>query len=287
MALHPAIRSMLGRYPCETKQDYKNALKEIVQEVALLGLSRHGFFDKAAFYGGTALRIAHKLDRFSEDLDFELLKEAKSFQLERYLSGITDELQTYGLKMTASFKKKNQDDSKVESAFIKGNTLEHLLLIEGLEDPSAGINKNDRIKIKLEVDTDPPRVSPQIEVRYHQNPIPFSYRILDLPSLFSGKLHAIICRNWGHTRVKGRDFFDFIWFRNQKIEPNYEYLKSKLSQSGHWNENHLFGPTELKELLKSRFESINWDQAKNDIEPFIKDPFALEVWSTDFFLSLL
>ncbi len=85
MTMTPAVRAMLARYQCETGQDYVNALKEIIQEIALLGLWRAKFFEHAAFYGGSALRILYELDRFSEDLDFSLLKPKSDFKLSPYL----------------------------------------------------------------------------------------------------------------------------------------------------------------------------------------------------------
>jgi hypothetical protein len=284
MAIHPAIREMLRRYELKSKDDYKNGLKEIIQEVALLGLARQNFFDKACFYGGTALRIAHNLDRFSEDLDFEKIKNAGEIKLENYLQGIDDELKAFGLNLKSERRIKTVE-SVVDSAFIKGNTLEHLLLIEGVDDPQKGINKNDIIKIKLEIDLDPPEIPSQTEVLFHSYPIDFSYRALDLPSLFGGKLHAVLCRQWKGERIKGRDFYDFAWYVKKKITPNLDYLASKMRQSGNWNGSKLT-TEDLIDLLEKKFDSMNWELARKDVLPFIKDPFTLNVWSADFFKSL-
>jgi hypothetical protein len=284
MALHPAINEMLKRYNLKAKDDYKNALKEIVQEIALLGLARQKFFDKAAFYGGTALRISHHLDRFSEDLDFEKLPTIKEIKLENYLQGIDDELKVFGLNLKSE-KKIKTSDSSIDSAFIKGNTLEHLLLIAGIEDEAKLINKNDIIKVKLEVDLDPPAIASNTEVLFHHYPIDFSYRLLDLPSLFAGKLHAILCRDWKGDRVKGRDFYDFTWYIKKNISPNLSYLESKLRQSGHWSSDTLTMPV-LVDLLKVKFNKVKWESAKKDVFPFVKDPFALDVWGPDFFNQL-
>lgn len=284
MAIHPAIKEMLNRYELHSNNDYKNALKEIVQEVALLGLARQNFFDKASFYGGTALRIAHGLDRFSEDLDFERNDNAEELNLENYLQGIDDELKTFGLNLKSE-KKIKTANSAVDSAFIKGNTIEHLLMIEGIEDPQRGINKNDLIKIKLEIDLEPPAYSSTKEVLFHSYPIDFSFRVLDLPSLFAGKLHAILCRQWKGERIKGRDFYDFAWYIKKKIKPNLPYLESKMRQSGHWEGEDLT-MEELITLLEKKFDSMNWEFAKKDVLPFIRDSFTLNVWSEAFFNSL-
>lgn len=287
MALHPAILSMLGKYKCETKQEYKNALKEIIQEVALLGLARYKFFDKASFYGGTALRIAHNLDRYSEDLDFELNSKDDKLDLQNYFEGIDNELSTYGLNLKAEIKEKSNKESTTDSAFIKGNTLEHLLLIEGLDDPQKGIHKDELLKVRFEIDIDPPNTPPLREVKFHQNPIPYSYKILDLPSLYSGKLHAVLCRNWSGGRVKGRDFYDYLWYQKNNVSPNFDYLKAKLVQSGRWKEKIPFSEIELKDFLHAKFKEVDWQQAKADVTPFIRDTYALEVWSEDFFNSTL
>lgn len=283
MSFHPAIQEMLTKYQCKTKDEYKNALKEIVQEVALLGLARQNFFDKASFYGGTALRIAHNLNRFSEDLDFELLKVTGDFTFESYLKGIDDELKSFGLNLKSE--KKLKTGTEIDSAFIKGFTLEHLLLIEGVDNARSGINKNDVIKIKLEIDLNPPEIPSTTEIVFHQTPIPFSYRILDLPSLFAGKLHAVLCREWKGERIKGRDFYDFLWYVKKNVPVNLPYLDSKMRQSGHWTGNQLTKDI-LLDLLTKKFETLNWELAKKDVAPFIKDPFELAVWNQDFFMAM-
>lgn len=283
MSLHPAIGQMLAKYNCKTKEDYKNALKEIVQEVALLGLARHHFFDKAAFYGGTALRMAHQLNRFSEDLDFEFVKPNKNFNFESYLKGIDEELSSFGLNMRSE--KKIKTSTEIDSAFIKGSTLEHILLIEGIENAKSGINKNDVIKIKIEIDLNPPEQASTTEMIFHQYPFPFSYRILDLPSLFSGKIHAVLCREWKGGRIKGRDFYDFLWYAGIGVSPNLLYLESKMRQLGHWSGRQLTKEA-LITLLNQKFESLDWELAKKDVIPFIKDPFELSVWGKDFFKAI-
>ncbi len=280
--MHQAIKDMLAPYHCKTPQEYKNALKEIVQEIALLGLSRQGFFDKAAFYGGTALRIAHKLDRFSEDLDFTLLVPDSKFDLGAYLKGIDDEFMNFGLSLKAQ-KQNKSVDTPVESAFIKGNTLELLLSIEGINDAKSGTHKTELIQIKLEIDTDPPMPPGETESKFLMLPIPFSYSILTLPSLFAGKLHAVLCRQYKSGRVKGRDFYDYLWYMNKKVLPDLAYLEAKMHQSGHLAQDEKLDCNKLLELLNRKFEVIDWAQAKKDVLPFIKDPFALNMWGGDFF----
>lgn len=283
--MNQAIKEMLTPYNCQTPVDYKNALKEIMQEIALLGLSRQNFFDKASFYGGTALRITHKLNRFSEDLDFTLIKPDSSFDIGTYLLGISDEFAVYGLKLTTEKTVKNIETS-IDSAFLKSKTLENLLMIEGLKNPTSGTNKNELIKIKLEIDTTPPLPTGNVETKYLTLPTPFSYRVLTLPSLFAGKLHALLCREYKSGRVKGRDYFDFIWYKTRKVEADLPYLKGKLIESGHWDAKQEFTKNDLETLLIKKFETTDFTQAKKDVLPFIKDQRALDIWSADFFKSL-
>ena len=202
------INQMLKKYDTSNKEKYVNALKEIVQEIALSGLAKTDFFDHAAFYGGTALRIFYGLDRFSEDLDFTLLKPEK-FDITKYFKVLDDTFKMYGLSFKTELKEKTYD-LMISSAFIKGNTLEHILLISSMDFNKVNIQPNETIKIKIEIDTNPPSDA-TTEFKYGLMPIPYRVRIYDMPSLFSGKLHAIICRKW-KNRFKGRDLYDYIFY---------------------------------------------------------------------------
>ncbi|MFH1830554.1 MAG: nucleotidyl transferase AbiEii/AbiGii toxin family protein, partial [Pseudomonadota bacterium] len=202
--MHEAIVRMLSRYPSRSTEDTVRALREILQEVALLGLWRSKFFEKAAFYGGTALRIFHGLDRFSEDLDFSLLKPMPSFDLGSYGDALQTEVRAFGFDIKVTSKKKIKE-SAVQSAFMKADTLKHLLIIKPLMKNIAAVPRNQKIKIKIEVDTDPPPGF-ETETQFALQPISFSVRTYALPDLFAGKMHAILCRRW-KSRVKGRDWY--------------------------------------------------------------------------------
>ena len=197
--MNSAIDNMLSKYTCSTAEDYRLALKEIVQELALLGLFRAGFYSKAAFYGGAALRMFYGLDRFSEDLDFSLIEPDSSFDLSTLTKAIQDELGAFGLEMTVTEKIK-RNDSPVKSAFIKGGTQIHILKIASVEPPVTGIHPDEKIRIIMEVDTEPPGGA-EYEMKYQLQPIPYSVRLYRDSSLFSGKIHALLCRAW-QTRVK-------------------------------------------------------------------------------------
>ena len=280
--MHQAVADMLDQYHCQTPADYKNALKEIVQQIILLGLSRQGFFNKAAFYGGTALRIGHGLQRFSEDMDFTLLSPDPDFFLGSYLKGIEEELMAYELKFTAQ-----SIDNPIESAFMKDNTLSILISISDKKITTSGTHRNELLKIKMEVDTDPPSPSGRIESLILTNPIPFSYKILTLESLFAGKLHAVICRRYPSGRVKGRDFYDFIWYMKKHVYPDMTYLEAKLRQSGALETHQAFTINTLKDMLIQIFSEIDFKAAAKDVAPFIRDEYELNVWSPEFFTALV
>ncbi len=281
--MHSAVESMLEKYDCKNPQDYKNALKEIIQEIALLGLSKSGFFDKAAFYGGSALRIFYNLDRFSEDIDFTLMKPDNKFSITPYCRNVKEELGAYGFEMEISEKEKRVDTG-IESAFIKGGTLIHLLKITSIKPPVTGVDPNEILKIKLEVDINPP-AGAKSEIKYSLNPIPYNIRIYDLSSLFAGKIHSILCRKW-KIRVKGRDLYDYVWFLSKNITVNLNHLNERLVQSGHKNKSEILTDKELFWMLFEKFENINYKQAKDDVQRFIKDSGQLDLWSKEFFQTI-
>lgn len=282
--MNAALQSMIDRYQPDTPQEWENALREIVQELALLGLWRSKFFEYAAFYGGTALRIFYGLPRFSEDMDFSLLKPDADFDLAPYLEAVRAELSALGFTFEVDRKPK-QITTAVDSAFIKGSTRINLLEIGAPAGLSSRFPPTQRLKIKLEVDTDPP-AGAHDEVRTLLIPIPFQVRLYKLPSLFAGKLHATLCRNW-KTRVKGRDFFDFIWYLGKRVPCHLAHLQKRMEQTGHWNPDTTLDETALKERLAQRFNEVDFDQARDDVRPFVSDADALTLWSSEFFLGLV
>jgi hypothetical protein len=275
---------MLRKYPHRTKEDQTNALKEIIQQVALLGLFRAGFFDKAAFYGGTALRLFHGLPRFSEDLDFSLIKKKINFSLASYCEAVRTELLAYGFEAEVTQKGKAADTG-IESAFIKAGTLRHLLKIGATHPAVIGVHAGELLKIKIEVDTDPP-AGATYEVKYLLEPIPFSVRIFSLPSLFAGKVHALLCRNWKGGRVKGRDLYDFVWYVSKNVPLDASHLAHRMRQTGHCGPHEPLNQSDILQLLNKKFHSINYAQARHDISPFIKNPDEVKIWSAEFFTSI-
>lgn len=276
------IEQMLSKYEIKNTNDEINALKEIIQEIVLSGLSRGGFFNEAAFYGGTALRIFYKLDRFSEDLDFALISSNKDFDLTKYFNYIEKELKAYGLNLEISIKQKNKD-SNITSAFLKGDTLEHILrFFPNEENKFSSLLKN--LKIKFEVDINPP-IGASFEERYKLLPSPHQVKLYDKESLFAGKIHAILCRGW-QNRVKGRDLYDYVFFLANETNVNIELIKNKLIESEYINSDDYFDINVLKELLIKKFNEINYTEAKEDVLPFIKNVDSLNSWNKDFFISI-
>lgn len=282
--MHNAVMDMLARYNCVTKDDYREALKEVIQEISLLGLYRAGFFNHAAFYGGTALRIFYGLDRFSEDLDFSLEKATPGFDLATYLPYLDDELGAYGFVVEVSKKEKLQS-TRIESAFIKAGTRIHLLKIgfkEGLLPPTT---PHEKIKVKLEIDIDPP-VGAEFEVKYHIRPIPYYLQLLKPSYLFAGKVHALLCRNWNSGRIKGRDLYDYLWFVARETPLNLGYLKQLMIKSGHLAESARLDHRKALELLQAKFKAIDYNQARRETIPFIEEPQKLDLWSENFFSAV-
>ncbi len=277
------LQQMINLHPVITDHDKRNAIKEVVQEIVLCGLSRVGFFKEAAFYGGTALRIFYGLDRFSEDLDFSLRRVDPAFNFEKYIPGLELELQSYGLNLVISTKVKSRESS-INSAFVKGETKELMLTFYPDEVLAIQIGGGELVKVKFEVDIAPPPFA-QFETKYKQLPIPYEVTLYDLPSLFAGKIHAVLCRSW-KKRVKGRDLYDFAFYIARKTPVNLKHLNARLVDSGFLQAHQQLTLDVLKRTLIERFVSIDYRLAKEDVLNFIKKPNQVEFWSESFFSSL-
>lgn len=284
--MHEAVKTMLWAYNCRTSDDYENALREIIQEVALLGLWRSKFFEHAAFYGGTALRILYGLDRYSEDLDFSLLAPNPDFSLRSYGESLQREIRSFGFQATFEppSRAPNQQN-RIESAFLKTNTLRELLTIEADPRLLHELHPDKRIKVKLEIDTIPPPGF-NTENRYLLQPIPFSVRVYELPDLFAGKLHAVLCRRW-KNRVKGRDWYDFAWYIGRQTPVHLTHLEARMRQSGDYREKNPLTRKHLVELLHNAADSLDVSQAREETERFLRDRRAVEIWSNDFFHHII
>ncbi len=282
--MHEAIRTMLERYECRSRDEYVSALREILQELALLGLWRSKFFERAAFYGGTALRLLHGLDRYSEDLDFSLLSTDVDFSLGTYGEALQREISSFGFQVTFEPRSKRVA-SAIESAFLKTSTYDQLIVVEAGEDVLGGMHPRQQLKIKLEVDTDPPQGF-ETESRYVLLPVPFSVRAYSLPDLLAGKLHAVLCRRW-KSRVKGRDWYDLVWYAGRHPEVRLSHLEARMRQSGDYREPGSLTPKALLLRLHQAVESLSVEAARHETEPFVRAPRELDIWTAEFFHNVV
>ncbi len=261
--------SMMAMYSAATPQEKRNATFEINQQIILAGLCHGGFFERAAFYGGTCLRIYHGLDRFSEDMDFSLLAPDPQFDFARYFQPIVDAFSMVG--RTVEIKRKEKKNfGRVESAFLKDTTDVYDVLFQ----------TERSIKIKIEVDTDPP-LGFRTEQRLLLQPQSFQTRCYVLPDLFAGKMHALVHRAW-KNRVKGRDWYDFEWYVRNGIPLDFDHYAARVKQF----EGTDITREEFHTRLVDRLRSADIKQVKADVLPFVKNPKALDIWSNEYFIQL-
>ncbi|GAA4334827.1 nucleotidyl transferase AbiEii/AbiGii toxin family protein [Flaviaesturariibacter amylovorans] len=275
------IKEWINEYNPKGKDEAEAALREIMQEVALAGLQRSGFFEVAAFYGGTALRIFHGLDRFSEDLDFSLLQRDEAFSLEPYLAGIVTEFEALGMQVSVREKKKKVATG-VDSAFLKSETVWKELTLDGAI-PQLGLTVPPALKIKLEVDREPP-LGFSTEELLLIRPFSFYVKCFTLPDLFAGKMHALLFRKWG-TRVKGRDWYDLEWYVKRAVPLHLEHFRLRAADSGDWTEDTI-SEGQFRDLLTERIESVSFASIREDVIRFIPDATRLEIWSPQYFKDL-
>lgn len=261
---------MLSAYDLTTEQQKRNATFEVNQQLVLAGLYNGGFFNEAAFYGGTYLRIFHGLQRFSEDMDFSLLAPNDKFDFTNYFQPIIDQFAMVG--RDAEIKKKDKKNfGKVESAFLKDNT--------DVYDITFQTEKS--VKIKLEVDTQPP-LKFNTEQKLLLLPQSFMTCCYTLPDLFAEKMHALVYRAW-KNRVKGRDWYDFEWYVRHNIPLNFTHLHERALQ---FNQEDITKESFL-EKLNERLATSDINQVKADVLPFVRNPKELDIWSNDYFLQLV
>jgi len=281
--MNEAIRQMLATYEIRTVGDSLRALREVMQEIALLGLWRSKLFEHAAFYGGTALRVLYGLDRFSEDLDFSLLEKRIDFDLAGYSEALKRELASFGFAVEIESRPKPVS-AAIQSAFLKADTRTQMITVEFDKDLIQQVPRNQVLKIRLEVDVDPPPGF-ATEVRYLLRPVPFSVRTFSLPDLFAGKMHAVLCREW-KSRVKGRDWYDLVWFAAFHPELHLAHLEERMRQTGHWKGPAPLRAEDLRDLLAKRIDQVDIDLIRHEVEPFVKDAASLAIWSKEFFLDV-
>lgn len=271
---------LISRRNPKSVDDYDRALREVIQEFMLLALWRAKFFEKAAFYGGTALRLLYGLDRFSEDLDFSLLESDPEFHFEPYFEGIRKELGSLGLEASLESKDK---EGPIRAAFMKTNIRQALIRVGVSERLAVSVHTNRLIKVKFEADIDPP-AGFGTETKLLLEPAPIGVRAYSDDCLFAGKFHALLARNW-RNRVKGRDWYDLVFLVRRDIPVNLSYLASRLAATG-GRLGKTVSPDDARGLLAERIGSLDIDAARDDVRSFLADPAQLDLWSREFFLQV-
>ncbi len=276
------IREWIEEYNPKTEEDILSALREIMQEITLAALSRTDFFEKASFYGGTALRIFYALDRFSEDLDFSLLETDTNFTLEPYFPAIISEFESLGMRISIREKIKKVETS-IESAFLKSETLWKELILEDIVKQS-GLTSHKNIKIKIEVDCVPP-AGFSTEEKLLLRPFSFYAKCFTLSSLFAGKMHALLFRKW-KNRVKGRDWYDLEWYIKKGAILDLNHFLARARDTGDWHEECI-SRGQLLALLHKKIDTVSFPSIKDDVQRFIRDDSVLKIWSAQYFHDLI
>lgn len=262
---------LVEQYHPITDDARESAQREVMQKIALAGLNRGGFFEHAAFYGGTCLRIFHGLNRFSEDMDFSLIEKDSNVHIENYFQSIVDEFRAIGMPVEIA-KKDKKAFGRVESAFLKEDT----------EAYDIKFQTRKMLKVKIELDTNPP-LQFSTEQRLLMQPYSFSVRIFTLPDLYAGKMHALVYRAW-QRRIKGRDWYDFEWYVRNGIALDFNHLQARIKEFSGEDLNQ----DQFMEQLRNKLATSDIDNVKQDVLPYIshEQRRELDFWSNDYFLQL-
>lgn len=260
---------MVAAYNPQNAEQRLNAQHQAMQQIVLAGLHKGGFFEHAAFYGGTCLRIFHNLPRFSEDMDFSLTEKNPNIHLENYFQAIQDVFAFTGKEVVIS-KKEKLNFGRVESAFLKEDTSAY----------DIAFRTEKSVKVKIELDTDPPLQFDTVQ-QLLMKPYSLMVRCFTLPDLFAGKMHALVYRNW-KTRVKGRDWYDFEWYVRNNVPLNFAHLQERIREFS----GQEVSKEEFMQLLRDRLLTADINQVKQDVIPFVDRPSELDIWSNDYFLQI-
>ena len=276
------IKEWIEEYNPQNEEEMVAALREIMQEITLAGLSRTDFFEKAAFYGGTALRIFYGLDRYSEDLDFSLLKPDSNFSIEPYFKAILDEFKSLGLTVSIKEKKKT-NQTAIDSAFLKAETIWQEIVLEDII-KEVGVRSNKTLKIKIEVDRQP-SLNFKTEEKLLLRPFSFYVKCFTKPSLFAGKMHALLFRKW-KNRVKGRDWYDLEWYIKKGIPLDVNHFLTRAKDTNDWQDDSISNK-QIIELLDTKIKSVSFSSIKEDVVRFIQNDAILTIWSPEYFKDLI
>ena len=264
--------SMVAEFRQKNAADERNAIHEVMQQIALAGLARGGFFQKAAFYGGTCLRLLHDMHRFSDDMDFSLLEPDRDFHFEDYFPAVVEEFKLAGKDVEIKMKHKGQP-SAIESAFLK----------ESSDVFDIGFTTEKRQKVKIEVDIDPPPKF-STEMCVLNEPRSCIVRAYTLPDLFAGKVSAALFRKW-KRRIKGRDWYDVAWYIAKRVPLDLAHLVERAKESA--PEADVSTPEKVLAALNARIDAIDFEDARLDVEPYVMDKLELDIWCADFFRQMV
>lgn len=276
------IKEWIEEYSPQNEEEILSALREIMQEITLAGLSRTDFFEKAAFYGGTALRIFYNLDRYSEDLDFSLLKPDRNFSIEPYFKAIIDEFKSLGLTVSIREKKKTKQTA-IDSAFLKAETIWQEIVLEDIIKETR-VRSNKTLKIKIKVDRQPP-LNFKTEEKLLLRPFSFYVKVFTKPSLFAGKMHALLFRKW-LNRVKGRDWYDLEWYIKKGIPLDVNHFLIRAKETNDWLDDSITNE-QIIDLLDTKIKSVSFDSIKEDVVKFIPNDAVLSIWNPEYFKDLI
>jgi predicted nucleotidyltransferase component of viral defense system len=276
------IKDWIEEYNPQNEEDILSTLREIMQEITLAALSRTDFFERAAFYGGTALRIFYGLDRYSEDLDFSLLKSDIDFSIEPYFKAIQNEFKSLGLTVKIKEKKK-PIHTAIDSAFLKAESIWQEIVLEDII-KEAGVRSNKTLKIKIEVDRHPP-LDFRTEEKLLLRPFSFYVKCFAPSSLFAGKVHALLFRKW-KIRVKGRDWYDLEWYIKKGIPLDVHHFLARAKDTKDWGKEEIT-QEQIVALLNTKIETVSFQSIKEDVVRFIKNDEAIKIWSSQYFKDLI
>jgi predicted nucleotidyltransferase component of viral defense system len=276
------IKEWIAEYNPQNEEEIISALREIMQEITLAALSRTNFFEKAAFYGGTALRIFYGLDRYSEDLDFSLLESDSDFSIEPYFNAVLNEFKSLGLTVSIKEKKKT-NQTAIDSAFLKAETIWQEIVLEDII-KETGVRPNKTLKIKIEVDRQPPS-NFNTEEKLLIRPFSFYVKCFAQSSLFAGKMHALLFRKW-KNRVKGRDWYDLEWYIKKGIPLDVTHFLARAIDTRDWQEKSI-SEKQILELIYTKIDSVDFSSIRDDVIRFIKNDDVLNIWSPEYFKDLV
>jgi predicted nucleotidyltransferase component of viral defense system len=260
---------MVANYAQKRGTATPNVEQEVMQYIALAGLHRGGFFQHAAFYGGTCLRLFHNLPRYSEDMDFSLIEKRDDIHIENFFPAIIEEFRLAGHEVSI-VKKEKKNFGRVESAFLKENT----------EAYDISFQTKKSVKVKIELDTDPP-LAFDTEQLVLQQPYSFMTRCFTLPDLYAGKMHALVYRTW-QRRVKGRDWYDFEWYVRWNVPLDFVHLQERIREFN----GEIVNRETFMIQLREKLATTDIERAKEDVIGFVDNPHELDIWSNDYFLQL-